>query len=678
MYKQIFIPLFFCLFSTAFSIHAQQPFHDDVEKIARMEQDRYVHANQLTPRSLIGSNYDLNYHRLYWELDPTKNYIKGSVTSYFKATAQMASMSFDLDTAMRVDSVVFHRQKQTFTHTVDKVLQISLSTPVTAQATDSIIVYYQGAPSGSGFGSFSVTTHGAAKDPILWTLSEPYGSRDWWPSKMDLNDKIDSVDIFVKTPKVYRAGSNGLLVEETAPDTTSKIYHWKHRYPIAAYLIGVSVTNYVQFTERIPLYGGGGHDTLNCLNYVYPEYLADAIPRSHDFVQVMQLYDSLFIPYPFKKEKYGHAQWNWGGGMEHQTMSFVNNLEAGLINHELAHQWFGDLVTCGSWQDIWLNEGFATYLTGLTYERLYNGVYWKTWKSQTIATVVSAPNGSVLVDDTTSVNRIFSNRLSYSKGAYVLHMLRWVVGDSAFFAGLRSYLRDPKLAYSYAHTADLKRNLEQASGKDLTYFFNQWFYGQGYPTFTLGVCTAGSANRYQINMGQTTSDSSVPLFNLPVPLRLKNKAGKDTTIVLNYSSSTSFQNNEIALSFKPDSFAIDPDLHLAAKYNIYLDKGTAPAVAGVFYSACSLVPTEEIAAGLISRIFPNPVSDRLEIELDQSLKSVPVLLQLFNITGQAVYNQKETYRASPLEINMSGLPVGIYILKLTQNGQIAAKKVLKN
>ncbi|MBK8564305.1 MAG: hypothetical protein IPN76_13450 [Saprospiraceae bacterium] len=253
-----------------------------------------------------------------------------------------------------------------------------------------------------------------------------------------------------------------------------------------------------------------------------------------NLVQVLQFYDSLFVTYPFHEEKYGHAQFGWGGGMEHQTMSYVSSFGWGLLTHELAHQWFGDMVTCGSWEDIWLNEGFATYLEGISRERFPSQVQtqWYDWKAGKISSIVSQPGGSVLVDDTTSVNRIFSSRLSYNKGSYLLHMLRWKLGGDAFFGGLRNYLNDRQ--YDYARTTSLQSHLEATSGQDLDEYFEDWFRGQGFPSYKV-VWEQSSQGDVYIQLNQTTSmPSSVDFFEMPVPILLIG-ADNDTIVRLEHT-----------------------------------------------------------------------------------------------------------------------------------------------
>lgn len=197
---------------------------------------------------------------------------------------------------------------------------------------------------------------------VLWTLSEPYGARDWWPTKQTLNDKIDSCDIFVTTPSGYKVGSNGILLN-VVQDGNNVIHHWKHIHAEPAYLIAIAVADYSEYIDWVPLDSG---DSLMVLEYVYPCNLLSAQLQTTDIIPTMQFFIELFGDFPF--EKYGHAQFGWGGGMEHSSMTFVGGFNHGLLAHELAHQWFGDKITCGSWQDIWLNEGFATYLEGLTYD----------------------------------------------------------------------------------------------------------------------------------------------------------------------------------------------------------------------------------------------------------------------------------------------------------------------
>src|SRR5690606_18870975 len=204
------------------------------------------------------------------------------------------------------------------------------------------------------------------------------------------------------------------------------------------------------------------------------------------------------------------------------TVSFMGGFSRGLIAHELGHQWFGNKVTCGSWQDIWLNEGFATYLAGMVIENFDGNTDFRSWKQDKILSITQENDGSVYVpaQDTTSVNRIFNSRLSYNKGSMVLHMLRKKLGDAVFFQGLKDYLADPELAYGYAKTEDLIRIMEDASGVDLNEFFDDWIYEEGYPQYTIRWNQTNGASNMIVTISQTQSHPSVSFFEVPVPLRI--------------------------------------------------------------------------------------------------------------------------------------------------------------
>jgi len=367
--------LLILIFPITFAVFAQiTPQNNFNEKISSMEQQNAV-SHFKTPLVFNGDNYDLKYQRMHWNIDPNVLFISGEVTSYFVTTKPSISLiSFDLSSVMVVDSVIYHSASITFSHTSNDALLINLPSSLSMNHSDSISIFYHGIPPGSGFGSFIKDVHNVTT-PIIWTLSEPFGAKEWWPCKNDLSDKIDSVDIYISCPQQYRSASNGMLVSETIQDTI-KTAHWKHRYPIASYLVCLAVTDYQPFS----IYAHNGNDSIRILNYSYPESLADAQLYSSDIIPSMELFDSLFIIYPFVNERYGMTQFNWGGGMEHQTMTFLHNFGFELMTHELAHQWVGDMITCSNWHDIWLNEGFATYWTGLSYNFLFNGYWWPIWK----------------------------------------------------------------------------------------------------------------------------------------------------------------------------------------------------------------------------------------------------------------------------------------------------------
>ncbi|HLU95024.1 MAG TPA: M1 family aminopeptidase, partial [Membranihabitans sp.] len=424
----------------------------------------------------------------------------------------------------------------------------------------------------------------------------------------NLTDKIDSLDLWITVPKGYRAASNGLLVSETPTDNDRIVFHWSHRYPIATYLVALAVTNYQVHSFDIELANG----PLTIVNYLYPQDFDKHSKQIENILpDMMRLFEALFIPYPFDKEKYGHAQFGFGGGMEHQTMSFMGGFSYSLTAHELAHQWFGDYVTCGSWQDIWLNEGFADYLTGLTYQFILKDGTWDNYLKSNISRITNAPGGSVFVPDTTDVDRIFSSRLSYNKGGMLLHMLRWIVGDAHFFEGIRGYLLDDKTRYSFVRTRHLMDHLERVSGIQLDEFFRDWYLGEGFPSYH--VQWRNSDTTFYLKLNQSTDHTPIDFFELPVEIGLYG-LGQDSLIRLDHTENG--QEFEFDIPWVVDSVAFDP------RHWIISASNTTEVVSG----------RNNIRKDSPYRIFPNPAGSVVHIENGDN--STIRNIRLYNFTGQ--------------------------------------------
>lgn len=623
------------------TVKAQESLDDIIEAESKSAL-AYFHSSEKSLTSELTNTYDLKYHRLYWIIDPSEEYIEGSVTSHFVALENMDEIYFDLASGFTIDSVIFQNNNQIFTWE-DDLLRITLDNTITSGNLDSISVYYEGIPDGGGFGSFIQSDHGPDDTPIVWTLSEPYGARDWWPCKQDLVDKIDSIDVYVETSSDYRAACNGVLESETVIGDNT-IYYWKHRYPIPAYLIAISVTNYVAFSDWVIM---PNTDSLEVLNYVFPESLIFAESQLSDVVEIMEYFNEQFEPYPYAEEKYGHAQFGWGGGMEHTTMSFMGSFSYGLIAHELAHQWFGDKVTCGSWEDIWLNEGFATYLTALNYEAQGNEATWDSWKAQTIAMITSDPGGSVWVDDTTSVSRIFNGRLSYRKGAMLLHMLRWELGDDDFYEALQNYLDDEELAYGYAKTIDLQEHLESTSGEDLEEFFSDWFYNQGYPSHIINYSQVGDFVSIEIQQDQ--SHSSVDFFELTLPLQFEG-VGQDS--IVSFALTENNQSFTIELDFEVVNLVYDPEQWILSANN--------QVILGI--------KDLEMDRGVT--IYPNPAKDILNVFFAE----VPKEDQTYKIIDSSgkIAQEGNLSNQQKFKIQIQNLEAGSYIF-LIEDSEVETK-----
>lgn len=636
----IFLYLILFLINTAES-QEFDPFFE--EKMALDEQNRFLLKSSFIENP-DHACYDLFYQRMEWVINPGIRHIEGKITSYVTGLCdELSKIPIDLHAGLTVDSVLAGGRITSFSRT-GNLLSVLLDKPLSKNEKDSICVFYRGVPVNSDFGSFVTGTHNGI--PVLWTLSEPYGAMEWWPCKQTLTDKIDSIDILVTTPESFRSAGNGVLVSETITGG-KRITHWKHRYPIATYLVAVAVTNYASYSEFVET---GENQKTEILNFVYPENLESAKEYTAVTADIMKLYNQLIGEYPFAREKYGHAQFGWNGGMEHQTMSFMGNFGFHLIAHELAHQWFGNHITLGSWKDIWLNEGFATYLTGLAYEHLLEGVYWPQWKKLTVERITSEPGGSVFVIDTLSVSRLFSSRLSYSKGAYLLHMLRWIMGDDNFFKGLQNYFNDPEIAGGFARTNQFVKHMETAGDTTLTRFFDDWFYGEGFPVYSVNYLHTDT-NKLLIRLSQTPSHPSAGFFELPVPIRVYNQQKTDSA---DFRLLNSFNNQEFTVqtSFAIDELKLDPEYQIISR-------------------TAQLVGTKDPVQEINPLVFPNPFTENIRIIMPagESVENVTV----FSPEG-LVIRQFDGHREL---ISNLDLPSGIYFLRIKSRLHEYRKKIVK-
>ncbi|MBW7951736.1 MAG: M1 family metallopeptidase, partial [Chitinophagaceae bacterium] len=477
--------------------------------IPAMEQKNYeARLNQIALTN-ASDNYAIYYARFLWKINPAIKYIDGVATLYFKTTSTTDSIVLDLSSYLMVDSIKFRNQNINYSQKNNNTLTVQFNATLSNAQQDSVSIYYKGIPDNSGFGSFIQTTHNNV--PVIWTLSEPFGSKDWFPCRNGLDNKMDSIDIFIVHPSIYKATSNGVLQYEKM-DAGFTTTYFKHRYPIASYLIAIAVTNFSVLQNTVQL----GNTTLPFILYIYPENVTDFQNSIQITQNALQLFHTSFGDYPFINEQYGQTQFGWGGGMEHQTNSFVTSPDENLLVHELAHQWFGDKITCSGCQNIWLNEGFATFCANYYFEK-FNTTKFQSLLTSQLNDIVSQPNGSVYVKDTTNVGSIFNARLSYNKAAYILRMLRFNVGDSIFFKALREYLNDSQLKYNFANTNQFKQHVEAVAQQDLSWFFNQWIYGEGYPSFHVSW---SQSNNYfaKIKISQTTSHNSVSYYQTLLPL----------------------------------------------------------------------------------------------------------------------------------------------------------------
>lgn len=599
-------------------------------------------------------NIDVVYYAITMDLNYPARRITGSTRVRFTSLSSgLSTIYINLTNSLACDSVVWQNTQIPFTHLSDKV-SFTLPAALSLHQVTEVDIYYDGVPASTGFGSF---TFGVMYGhPAIWSLSEPFGSSDWWANKNSVDDKADSADIIIICDTSFTAVSNGLLLSKTVTGSKAR-WHWATRYPIANYLISVAVSNYSLYQNWFRY---SATDSLPVVHYLMPEIINDQIPQLDKTIEMMKLFTTLFGEYPFIREKYGHAQFGRGGGMEHQTISSMARFDDGIIAHELAHQWFGDKVTNRTWQDIWLHEGFATYSEGLWYEYL-NKDWLKEYMSLR-AVPARAAQGTISVQEAGDVFSIFDFNRTYAKSSWVLHMLRRITGDDVFFTILKQFHNSPALAYGNVSTADFEQTASGIYGRSLAYFFDQWINKPGYPKYLVSYSINRSASdRYKttVTIDQTANTNGV-VFRMPLDISVRHSGG-DTLLTIDNSSAV--QNVEIITSGEPLFVSIDPEEKILKEVNL-----------------TRRIPDELLREGVqLYKPWPNPASEKISFGFEL-IQTKQISAALYSLTGELITEVVNSELSAgvytfPVNLSQKKISSGIYILRVRAGGRQFHQKI---
>ncbi len=502
-------------------------------------------------------NYDVKFYKLNIEAYDTTNQFVADATVAAKVLLHpLDTFSIELSNKLAIDSAFIDDALYPVTHTGNN-LYIELPVPVPVGKLFTFQLYYHTPPAyvSSYYSTTQNPTYGNFH--VSQTLSEPYFAHEWMPCKQDLQDKADSVFIFVTTDSSLRAAGPGLLTIVDLPEG-KKRYEWRTHIPTDYYLIFFAVSDYLDYRvyakpDSLP----GDSVLIQTFVYDYPGCLASNKAAIDATPAMIELLSNLYYPFPFHEEKYGHYMWYPSGfsGMEHITMSGMRYLNTYLISHELGHSWFGDNVTCATWSDIWLNEGFATYTEYLVLQYLYSQASADAKMTTYMNNVMSLPGGSVYVpeNELNSVGRIFNTRLSYYKGGALVHMIRFEMNnDSLFFKTLYEYQK--QYSGGVATGLDFKAVCESVSGIDFTDFFNQWYFGEGFPIYS--IYWSQDQDTITLHNIQQTSTTITPLFKTPMEYKLSWIGGDTTIRVYQTNNDTTYHFN---ISNEITSVVVDPN-----------------------------------------------------------------------------------------------------------------------
>lgn len=644
--KNLLAALICLLFSfSLFSQHASFDFE------VRCKHQHHQHSPHMSfgtyERPEWYDDYDVTFYFLDITVENNSTFVEGNASTLALVQKEgLDEFKFELIDDMTIDSVIVNGENLPFTRAND-VVTVALASPMNPGEFINVTTYYYGLPPSTGFFSGMSTAFVQAWGKhVTWSLSEPFNARQWWPCKQDLQDKADSVYVFVTTSEQNKVGSNGLLTAVTPMPDNKARYEWKSNYPIAYYLISVAVSEYQDYTiyaRPDGLYG----DSIKIQNYIYNtpgclEFYQSGIDQTIEFLEMLS---DFFGMYPFKSEKYGHALSAIGGGMEHQTMSTMGSFSFGLVAHELGHMWFGNSVTCATWSDIWINEGFASYTEYLMAYYVQGPASGASWMNSAHNNVKSQPGGSVYVppDQATPDNvwRIFNGRLSYKKGAAIVHMLRFELQDDDLFFDLLQEFQE-QYRDSMATGLDFMHVANQLSGLDFNYFFDQWYFGEGYPIFD--VIWNQSPEMLYITSTQTTSTSVTPFFETYVEYKINYTDGTHEIVLLRQTENVN--NYEIPITKTIASIQLDP--------NNWLIK-TADIMVGI--------PKHQ--SPLHFSLAPNPASDRVNVYFDTDNHGSKELL-ITDLGGRVLLNT--VAHGAYITVDVSGFAPGVYLVT-ANNGE---------
>lgn len=592
-------------------------------------------------------------------------------TVWANVTIKSVALSEKLDTlrlnfhwSFKIDSIKEKSRSLSWKPAVLGSFKIALGREVQNGETLSVVVYYHGRPRDEKGGL--TILDGATDSALVFTNCEPEGARNWIPCYDVPSDKATFTQA-ITVPSNYRVVANGTL-DNSKTTGAWWTYTWREHYPQATYLISFAASKQFLIKDTFAVVEGN-HVPMRAWvlesNDVRGKF--DITPA------ILEHFSEIFPPYPFSDEKYDHVHAPIGGAMENTTCTFINtyaNWGGGsddwswVIAHELSHDWWGDWLTCATWADIWLNEGFATYSEVLWWEKLYGFEGQKAYARYVMDTYLQYGDANPIYDP----EELFGIN-SYEKGGSVLHMLRWVLGDSLFFAGLNTYAL--KNADESVITDDFQNTMEEVSKNDLDWFFDEWIYGGGHPYYKIGwELTPKTGGKYTVDFAvaqvQNQTSNYFP-FRMPLEVAVYASGSR---YVFSFTDSIGYQTFTVEAPSKPDSFRLDPDgkaLFISKQYD---NLDSIPYIP----TQVAEVTNPVVSTSLVADAF---VTDFLRVSFSQPSSEL-VSLSLYDASGRKV---KAFYEGRSREFSrlypVSDLGAGVYFLRLERSGHepVSAKTV---
>ena len=612
-----------------------------METFRELEMASFAEAFSRSLDHETDSTIDVTFYHLDLTVAVDSVFLSGSNTVFLEPVIDGTDHFFlDLHHSLTVDSITF--PCTAFSQSGDR-LAITLDKAYAAGEPVQFTIHYGGKPVKAGGIKGLVYEDHNNGEPVIATLSTPYLAHYWYPCKDGPDDKVDSVhiDITIKDTLIngieLTAVSNGVLksVESTEGHKT---FRWRHSFPIVSYYVMVAISNYARITDQFETDSGF---PMPLEYYVFNESYDQSMEGVAGIPEVIGKFSELFGEYPFFREKFGMTQLGFYGAIENQTNVIQNVLHEAwfLVSvHELAHMWFGDMITCSDWHHGWLNEGFASYCEALWVENEEgNGGYHNY-----LGNLKYTGGGTLYLENTDDPFNIFVP-IIYQKGAWLLHMLRGVLGDDLFFSALRSYALTNDYRYAHARTSDFQYVVESVSGLDLDSFFDQWVYDSYYPIYRYNFGQEGDTAYFVLQQSQQENGWR-DIFEMPVRLKFWFDDNTDTTFTVNNDQVLQFY--RFAVGKKIAWAEPDPDEWIL-RQTFYEEElpvtGLAESVAEMY------------------RVYPNPAKDFLIFESKGTGASISCF-ELFDATGKKILKVPVSGVKTTIDVrNMDG---GVYFYRI--------------
>ncbi len=586
-------------------------------------------------------DYDALYYTVEIEVFPsTEEFVCSAGIRFTPTTAGFGTLLLDLR-ELSVDSVWDSSGPLTWSHTGDSLL-VTLGSTMNPGDTSEVFVSYSGTPwneGAGGWGGFWFHAYVYYHMGVGVYSDQPSMGRVLFPCWDHPTDKA-GVDLIVTVPDTLYAVAGGDLQSiDTSTDGTAT-YHWSQPEPMSTYLAALSVSDYVVLQDS----------TIDWIYYyVYPWEIDDALGSYVNVDLMMTNFETVYGDYPWAS-KFSYVM-TPKGDMEHLTQVYhiaaaVNGFTTydWLLAHEMSHHWWGDCVTETEWTDVWLSEGFATYSEAIWFESYGQEEYDEYIRDEIMIPYLNS--GELFPLTAPSTPAELWSYTTYQKGASILHMLRYVLGEVAFWEAMGTYFDE--FAYSNCCTDDFRDHIETAYGADIDWFFDTWVHDWGYPVYDLEYSWTETDGDWEVTVDLEQIQTTGPVFTMPLEFAVTG-ASEDTLVVM--WNDQVIQTETFAVPFEPTEVLFDPDNHILSTHLTGIEDRPLPPALGT---------------GAL-HFTPNPANSVTLLNW-AGMDDAGLTVRIFDLAGRL--HTEMNMAAGERQMDISSIPPGLYLVLASGPGNI--------